>query len=142
MVGEDAPDFAGVFELGRSDLEILKRDAPAVKHAENVVVGPDEKLGGIGKRLVVGEPRRAGVPVRAEDGQVADCGKEPPGDGTSVRVSGKKPVFMKQSQSANSLSPVGPARSVLEKIVLEVRPLSHISHLHLIFFCGKSLCKC
>jgi hypothetical protein len=68
------------------------------------VVGLDEKLGGIGKRLVVGEPRRAGVPVRAEDGQVADCGKEPPGDSTGVRVSGKKPVFMKQSQSANSLS--------------------------------------
>ncbi len=59
VAGEDAPDFAGIgafFAVELGDAEGFEGDALRVEHAEDVVVGLDEELGGVGEGLVLGEP--------------------------------------------------------------------------------------
>ena len=41
-----------------------------MQHPEDVVVGDDEELGGVGKGLILGEPARVRVAVGADDRQL------------------------------------------------------------------------
>jgi hypothetical protein len=70
--GKDAPDLAGVLHLRHADLKIGHGDALAQEHAIDVVVGLHKELCRIRERLVLGEPSRLRVPVRADDGQILD----------------------------------------------------------------------
>ena len=45
-----------ILEFRHADLEVFQRDALAVEHPVDVVVGLDEKLCGIGEWLVAGKP--------------------------------------------------------------------------------------
>ena len=96
VAGEDAPHFARVFDLGLADLQIVQRNALAVEHAVDVMVGLHEQLCRIGKGLVVREPTGLRVPVRTDDGQGANLCVESACDGSSGRIGGKKSVFVEQ----------------------------------------------
>ena len=96
VVGEDTPDAARIFDLGHADFEVLERDALAVEHSIDVVVGLNEELGGIRERLVVREPCGLRVTVRADDGEVTDLGIETACDAARLRVGGKEPVIVQQ----------------------------------------------
>ena len=100
--GEDAPDLAGVgafFAVDLGDAEGFEGDSLRVEHAEDVVVGLDEELGGIGKWLVEREPGGVGVAVRRDDGQVAYGFVESCGDGACLSVRGKQPVVIQNLHS-------------------------------------------
>ena len=86
----------------RGHAEIGQRHALRAEHAEDVVVGGDEQLGGVGKGRVLGEPARVGVAVRAEDRQAGDLGVERAGDAARRGVGGKQAVGIKQRHCAPS----------------------------------------
>ena len=69
VAGEDAPDFPRILQLALPDSEIVERNALAVEHAKDVVIGLHEQCRRIRKRLVRRKPCRAGMPVRTDDGQ-------------------------------------------------------------------------
>ena len=81
---------------------MLKRDTLAVKHAIYVVVTNDEQLRRIVKGLVLGEPARVSVAVRADDRQVPNVGVDPLGDGACVGFGREKPVFVEDRHRAAS----------------------------------------
>src|SRR5439155_14816890 len=62
-----ALDYAAIASRNR---QILQRHALAVEHAEDVMVRRDEQRRRIAEWLIVREPLRVGVPVRAHDRQV------------------------------------------------------------------------
>src|ERR1035438_6054445 len=64
------------------------------------MIGNDEKLGWIGKWLVLREPLRVGMPVRADQRQVPHITVEPPGNLSQCGISGEKPVVMSQVSPA------------------------------------------
>ena len=72
VLGKNAPHLPRILHHRLPDFEIVHRDALAVQHAKDVVVGLHQQRRRIGKRLVVGKPCRLGMPVRAHNGQVAD----------------------------------------------------------------------
>ena len=104
MAGEDAPDFPRVLELRRSNLEIFQRDSLAVEHAEDVVVGLDEKLCWVGEGLVPRKPCRLRMAVRTNNGQGSHLLVEGPGDRSRTRLSRKQTIWMDQHESDVALS--------------------------------------
>jgi hypothetical protein len=76
------PDLARVLLDGSSvdarNTEGLQRNALAVKHPKDVVVGDDKECGGIRESFIQSEPGRIRVAVRTDDGQCTDsCIKAP-----------------------------------------------------------------
>ena len=73
---EDAPDRAAIGGFGATFgvryAEALQTHALAEEHAEHIVVGHDQQLGWIGKRLVQRIPAGVGVAVRADDRELCD----------------------------------------------------------------------
>ncbi|AUW45159.1 hypothetical protein CUJ84_Chr004864 [Rhizobium leguminosarum] len=63
------------------------------------MIGNDQQRGRIFERLVVGEPGRLGMPVRADDRKIAHRLVEVSRDGPCCRISRKKPVRMKKAVS-------------------------------------------
>lgn len=94
MLGEDAPDFAWILDDRLADAEIVHRDALAVKHAEDVVIGLDEERGGIGERRIFCEPRSLAVSVRADERQFCDVRVKGAGNFPSDRVGREQAVFV------------------------------------------------
>ena len=78
MICEDLPDLAVVGlhcdAIPRRHTQRLQRDALRIEHAEDIVVGDDEQLGGSPQRGVFGKQARVDVPVRADQGQVSHPG--------------------------------------------------------------------
>lgn len=77
MIGEALPDPAVVGldqrAIPAGDAEIFQRDALAVEHAKDVVIGNDQQLGRRAEgRRRVGQQRGRHVAVRADDRQVFD----------------------------------------------------------------------
>ena len=97
MAREDAPDLARLFDLVLANLQLLQGDALAVEHAEDIVVGLDEKFDRIGEGLVAREPGCLGVAMRADDGQRTDALIETARNGPRAVVCRKEPVLVKKS---------------------------------------------
>ncbi len=93
VLGETAPDLARIAlhrpAVDARDAERLQRDALGMEHPEDVVVGDDEELGGIGEGLVLGEPARIGVAVRADDRQRCDRAMKGPCQSARGRIQRK-----------------------------------------------------
>ena len=72
VFGEEAPDGTWIGMRGGRlvgpgrNAHRLHRNALAVEHAKEVVVGLEEELGRVGEWFVLGKPARLGVAVRAE----------------------------------------------------------------------------
>src|SRR3546814_6095207 len=56
------------------------------------MIRDDQQFGRIGEGVVIGEPARIGMPVRADDGQIPDRGMERAGDVAGARLGGEKAV--------------------------------------------------
>jgi hypothetical protein len=89
--GKETPHLPGPCRI-RTLSQGLHRNALAVKHAEHVVVRKQKQRRGIRKRLVLGEPARIGVTVRAEDGELACVVEDAPGDAPGLGIGGKEAV--------------------------------------------------
>src|SRR3546814_17876005 len=76
MVGEPAPNRAWVtFDraaVGAWYTQLLQRNALAVEHAEDVMIGDDQQACRIAEGGVVGEPGGIGMAVRGDDRQMLD----------------------------------------------------------------------
>ncbi len=100
ILGEDTPDLAAVgfrpAAVGARHAEAFKADALGEQHAEDVVVGSNEQLGGIGKRLVFRKPARVRVAVRADDRFVRDRLVKGACDLAGLRICRKQPVWRQQ----------------------------------------------
>ena len=82
MAGEDVPDLARVLDFGLAYFQVFHRDALAVEHPVNVVIGLHKQFGRIGKGFIPRKPRGLRVPVRAHDRQRADVGIKRTRDGS------------------------------------------------------------
>ena len=72
------------------------RDALAIEHAEDIVVGLNEERGWVRKWRVQGEPANLGVAVRADDGQILDFGIKRSGSLKGFFFGRKQTIFVKQ----------------------------------------------
>ena len=111
MGGKEAPDRARV-GLDRPAIDtrypqVLQRDALRTQHPEDIMVGRHEKLGRVGKRLILGKPARVGVAVGADNGQVPDSTKKTARNVPNGRICRKQPVIV-QSQGPLLLLSSGP----------------------------------
>ena len=104
---------------GLPDLQVVHRDALAVEHPEDIVVGLDEELGRIGKRLVAGKPCRLGMAVGADDGQICYFLVEILGDSARSRLGREQAIGIDQygihltpHESATSLGARGQTTSI------------------------------
>ena len=108
VLGETAPDLARVgfhrFAVDTGHAELGERDALGMEHPEDVVVGDDEQLGGIGKWLVLGEPARIGMAMRTDDRQVGDRSMEVTGQCARGWVRRKQSVRIEQPHDQASPS--------------------------------------
>ena len=68
----------------------------AIEHAKDVVIGNDEKLGGVCEGLVLGEPSRIGMAVGADDGHATNRGIKAFGDGTSSGIRREEAVCFEE----------------------------------------------
>ena len=97
-LGKAPPDRAriavGSAAVDRRDAQLVQPDALAVQHAEHIMVGHDQQLRRVGEGLIIGEPARIGVAVRADDRQVLDRGVEPTGDVARRGVRRKEAIGM------------------------------------------------
>ena len=75
-----------------------------MEHPEDVVIGNDQQLRRIGERSILGIPPRLGMPVRAQQRQVFDAGKEGAGNGTSLWLGIEQAVIVKQCGQVSSPS--------------------------------------
>ena len=104
---EDSPDFARVLDFRAADFQLLHRDALAIEHPVDVVIGLDKQFGGIGKRLVPRKPCGLCVPMRADDWQRSNVCVKGAGNGSRGRLGRKKAVVVDQH---GTLVPFGRAR--------------------------------
>src|SRR5580692_10593529 len=96
MAGKDAPDFAGVFQFGLADFQIVQGNSLAIKHAIDVMVWLNKEFGGIGEGLVLCEPRGLRMPMRAHDRQPLDALVERSRDAAGCGFGWKQTVFVNQ----------------------------------------------
>ncbi len=82
--------------VGAGNAEVGQRHALRAEHAEDVVVGDDEELRGIGEGQVLGVPARVGMAVRADDRQVADLGVERARKAAHRGIGRKQPIRIQQ----------------------------------------------
>src|SRR3546814_15598169 len=66
--------------------QLLQRNALAVEHAEDVMIGDDQQACRIAEGGVVGEPGGIGMAVRRDDRQMLDLRIQPPRDRPRGRV--------------------------------------------------------
>jgi len=98
--GESAPDIAAAgnqLAVETRHAELIEFGAGAVQHAEEIVVGNDEQRRGVFEGLVVCEPGRFGMPVRADDRKGAYGLVEIACYCPRCRIGGKEPVRMKKA---------------------------------------------
>ena len=104
ILRETPPDPARVASRLRRRRASARRsfrgDALAVEHAVHVVVGHDEKPSRIRERLVVGEPLRVGMAMRADDRQVGDRPVKLARDRPRRRIRRKQPIRMELKRLA------------------------------------------
>ena len=98
MFREEAPDFPGIgFDrppVLSGNAQFFHRDAPAVKHPEDIVIRDQEQLGRIGKGGIVRKPARIGVAVGADDGKILDLAVQPMGDLPPDRIARKESIIV------------------------------------------------
>jgi hypothetical protein len=63
------------------------------------MVGQQEQRRRIGEGRIFGEPSRIGMTMRAQDGQIANLGEDPPRDFADLGVGREESVWMKQRHS-------------------------------------------
>src|SRR5580658_5744327 len=108
MAGEDMPHLARFPNLRLSDLKVVERDALAVEHSKNIMIGLHKQRCGIGKWIVRCEPCCLRVTVGTDDGQIADLLVESPGDFASRGFSREQSIVVEQHgiNSTAELRPV------------------------------------
>src|SRR3546814_17019732 len=72
--------------------DLLQRNALAVEHAEDVMIGDDQQACRIAEGGVVGEPGGIGMAVRRDDRQMLDLRIQPPRDRPRGRVGREQAV--------------------------------------------------
>ena len=87
-----------------TNLKTFKRYALAVKHAEDVVVGLNKELRGIGKGVVLCKPFGLRVPVRTEQGKGSRLIIQRPCYASNVEFGGEKAIGVKKHESDCSFS--------------------------------------
>src|SRR3546814_14418593 len=102
MVGEPAPNRAwGTFDraaVGAWYTQLLQRNALAVEHAEDVMIGDDQQACRIAEGGVVGEPGGLGMAVRRDDRQMLDLRIPPPHDRPRGRVGREQAVWVERKE--------------------------------------------
>jgi hypothetical protein len=110
VLGKQPPDLAAVgfggTAIGPRHAETFEADALRKQHAEDVVVGRDEQLRRIGKRLVLGIPARICVTMRADDRLIGNALIQFTGDSARLRINRKQPV---RNQKCHPNPPYRPA---------------------------------
>jgi hypothetical protein len=80
----------------RRNAKLFQPDALAEQHAENVVIGHDQQLRRVRKRLVQRKPARVRMTMRADDRQVLDRGIERAGQRKRASFGGKQQIRIGQ----------------------------------------------
>src|SRR3954453_3110586 len=114
VLGEEAPDRSRIAFRGPTvdawDSEQLEPNALAVEHAEEIMVGDEQQLGGIRKTLIQREPCGISVAVRTEDRQRPNVLIKLAGDLPGRNVGREQPVGMKDARAAHQLNIVPSCR--------------------------------
>src|ERR1700716_364400 len=98
VAGEKSPCLAGVRlrrTLTARNAETGERNPLAVQHPIQVVIGSQEKLGSVAEGLIVREPGRVRMAVRADDGEILNRSVQAARYCPDGRVGRKQPVSMK-----------------------------------------------
>ena len=104
VVGEDAPRGTRIGPAS-PDAQILQRSPLRIQHTKHVMVGMQQQLGRIAKRLVMSEPRRIGMPMRADDRQIGDIGIELARKGADAGLRREQAILMQLQWLAHSSLP-------------------------------------
>lgn len=106
MLGEKAPDLAPIglngLAVDAGNTEAFQGDSLAEQHAEDIMIGNDQKLGWVGEWFVFGEPTRIGVTMRADDRQVANLPIEPARQAADRRLDRKQAIVIQQHETLPS----------------------------------------
>jgi len=103
MAGKNPPDLSCILQFRLADLEIFQRYSLAVQHAINVVVGLNQKLCRVRKRLIFRKPRRLRVSVRTHKGKSSHMFVECSGDPSCIWLCWEKAVWVDQHDLSLSL---------------------------------------
>ena len=98
VVSEDTEGISrvdiGTAAVGAGHTQRVIGHALAGQHAQNVMIGRDQKVGGVRKGRIIGEPRRFAMAVRADQWRAGDAFIKRLRLGADGRFRRKEPFWM------------------------------------------------